>query len=55
MNKQIEEYLHALYKNTISTIELIRDMSETYGMLDSQEYLNFLDKLNSLSLDQDRQ
>lgn len=29
-------------------------MSETFNMLDSQEYLNFLDKLNELSLDQDR-
>lgn len=54
MNKQIEGYLHALYKNTISNIELIRNMSETFNMLDSQEYLNFLDKLNELSLDQDR-
>lgn len=54
MDRYINEYLHTLYKSTISNIELIRDMAEQFKMLDSQEYLNFLDTLNALSLDQDR-
>ena len=39
----------------ISDINNIRRDSERLGLLDSQEYLNFLDTINKLSIDQDRQ
>lgn len=38
----------------IKGIEYIRDYAENNNLLDSQEYLSFLDTLNKLSIDQDR-
>lgn len=46
MNKQIE--------TVINQIQNIRDYAEEHNLLDSQEYLDFLDTLNQLSIDQDR-
>ena len=38
----------------ITDIKYCRDLTEELDMLDSQEYLSFLDTLNRLSIDQDR-
>ena len=38
----------------IEDIKNIRDITEKYNSLDNQDYLNFLDTLNELSIDQDR-
>ena len=38
----------------INFIEQLRDYAEENELLDSQEYLNFLDKINELSIDQNR-
>lgn len=38
----------------IKEIEDIRNFAEKNNLLDTQEYLDFLDTLNELSLDQDR-
>lgn len=54
-SKEIKkELLIHSYKDSIEQIESIREESEKQEMLDSQEYLNYLDKLNELSIDQDR-
>ena len=50
----MEEYIRQLGNSVISMILIIRDFAEHNNLLDSQSYLNFLDKLNELSLDQDR-
>lgn len=42
------------YLQLIKEIEFVKKQSENLNLLDSQEYLNFLDYLNKLSLDQDR-
>lgn len=42
------------YANVIQEIERIRKEAEENNLLDTQEYLDFLDKLNWLSTDQDR-
>lgn len=38
----------------INNLELLRKEAEELNMLDTQEYLNFLDTINKLSIDQDR-
>lgn len=43
-----------LYDSIIKQIEAVENLSIEYDMLDSQEYLNYKDKLNKLSLDPDR-
>lgn len=40
--------------NSINDILAIRKMAEENNLLDSQEYISFLDTLNQLSIDQDR-
>ena len=44
-----------LYKANIDEIKAIEHLSEIHDMLDTQEYLNWKDTLNKLSLDTDRQ
>ena len=43
-----------LYEAVIKEIKAIEDLSIEYDMLDCEEYLNWKDKLNELSLDPDR-
>lgn len=48
------QHLKNYYLQLIKEVEFIREQSEKLNLLDSQEYLNFLDSLNKLSIDQDR-
>lgn len=48
------QYQNRLYKTIIDNILFIRDKTKELNLLDSQDYLNFLDTLNKLSIDQDR-
>lgn len=50
----MEEYVRQLGNSVISMILTIRDFAEMYDLLDSQAYLDFLDEINELSIDQDR-
>ena len=43
-----------LYETSISLTEIIEQMSIDSDMLDSQEYLDWKDSINTLSLDPDR-
>ena len=43
-----------LYQTNIEEIKAIEALSENYNMLDSQEYLDWKDNLNKLSIDPDR-
>ena len=43
-----------LYRANIDEIKAIEHLSEIHDMLDTQEYLNWKDTLNKLSLDTDR-
>lgn len=52
MNKK--NLLCQLYETSIEMISIIDKMSIENEMLDSQEYLLWKDKLNSLSIDPDR-
>lgn len=46
---------YQLYSDKIiKVVEDYRDYSAKYDLLDTQVYLNTLDKLNKLSIDQDR-
>ena len=38
----------------IGSIKLVRKFAEATNQLDEQWYLNFLDEINKLSIDQDR-
>lgn len=40
-----------LYDATIQQIEAVERLSKHYGLLNSQDYLEFQDNLNRLSLD----
>ena len=53
-NKLLEVVLAELAKDVLLTIKNIRDAAEKTGLLDRQWYLNWLDALNILSIDQDR-
>lgn len=53
-NKLLEIVLAELAKDVLLTIKNIRDTAEQAGLLDKQWYLNWLDALNILSIDQDR-
>ena len=44
-----------LYELVIRMIKTIESLAQEYNLLDSQDYLNFKDTLNSLSLDLDRE
>lgn len=52
--EEIKKLIHKLYEASIEEISAIEDLSIEYDMLDSQEYLNWKDALNSLSIDLDR-
>lgn len=54
INESLEVVLAELAKDTLLTIKNIRDAAEQAGLLDKQWYLNWLDALNMLSIDQDR-
>lgn len=43
-----------LCDSIIEQINIVENLFIEYNMLDSQEYLNFKDKLNELSIDYDR-
>lgn len=47
-------YLKSCYNKIIQDVKEIRNLTEKYNSLDNQDYLNFLDTLNELSIDQDR-
>ena len=49
-----KDLLRQLYKKNIKEIKQIEDLSIKYNMLDEQEYLNWKDELNKLSIDLDR-
>lgn len=51
---EVQELILAA-ERTLVYIKFLRDKFEEKGLLDSQNYLNFLDELNKLSIDQDRQ
>ena len=40
-----------LYNATIKQIEAVEKLAKHYGLLNSQDYLEFQDRLNKLSLD----
>ena len=46
---------HQLYEANIKMIEAIENLSIEYDMLDEQDYLDWKDTLNKLSLDPDRE
>lgn len=46
--------LNNLYEQTLNQIEYIIKSAKKYNKLDSQEFLDFLDKLNEYSIDPDR-
>ncbi len=43
-----------LYETNLRMLEIIRKLTIENDMLDSQEFLNYQDNLNLLSLDPDR-
>lgn len=49
-----KEVFRQLYEANIKMIEAIENLSIKEDMLDSQEYLNWHDDLNTLSLDSNR-
>lgn len=51
MNKKL---LKELYEATIQQIQAIKNLTIEYDMLNEQEWINFQDKLNELSIDIDR-
>ena len=51
---QKEFLINIRIPHLVFDIKDCRDLAEKLNMLDSQEYLNFLDELNKLSIDQDR-
>lgn len=48
------ELFKQLYQANIDEIKAIEQLSIDYNMLDSQEFLEYQDKLNELSLDPNR-
>ena len=52
--RQKEFLLNYRIPRIIRNIKECRDLAEKLNMLDSQEYLDFLDTINELSIDQDR-
>ena len=49
-----KEEMYKLYKSNIQNAKMIEMLSVVNGMLDDQEYLNWKDELNKLSIDKDR-
>lgn len=50
----IKKTIYELYEANIQEIKAIRNLSIEYNMLDDQNFLNWLDELNKLSVDPDR-
>lgn len=50
----MKELILELYKQSIKLIETIEKTSIDNNMLDTQEYLNWKDELNRLSIDENR-
>ena len=50
----IKKMICELYEANIQEIKAIRNLSIEYNMLDDQNFLNWLDELNKLSVDPDR-
>lgn len=50
----MNKLLCQLYETNIALLEIARDMTIENDMLDSQEFLDYQDALNKLSLDPDR-
>lgn len=49
-----KELLCQLYETSIKMLQVIDELSILNGLIDTQEYLNFKDSLNKLSIDPDR-
>lgn len=49
-----QKYIKELFKSSIKEIEAIDRLAKMYQLEDSQEYLNWKDALNYLSIDADR-
>ena len=54
MNTDEKTFYIKVGEGIIKQIENIREYATEYNQLDEQWYLDFLDKLNELSIDQDR-
>lgn len=50
----MKKIISELYEASIQEIKAIRNLSIEYNMLDDQNFLNWLDELNKLSVDPDR-
>lgn len=46
--------IYQLYETSIKMLEIIEKLSLEEDMIDNQEYLDWKDKLNELSIDSDR-
>ena len=49
-----KELLCWLYETSIKMVDAIDKLSIVHNMIDTQEYLNWKDDLNALSIDPDR-
>lgn len=49
-----KELIYQLYRNSIEMLKTIDHISIENGMIDTQEYLDWKDDLNTISLDPDR-
>lgn len=54
MKEPFEDLFKYLYEYNIKEIKAIRDLSIRYNMLDEQIFLDWLDDINSLSIDPER-
>ena len=45
-----EQILNEMYESTIKKIESVIKITEEHEMTNTQSFLNFLDKINSLSV-----
>lgn len=50
----MKKLIRQLYEASIKELEAIKDLAIEYDMLDEQETLNWLDKLNEISIDPNR-
>lgn len=47
----MKQLLQQLYESSISEIQAIRRLSIEYNMINEQSFIDWLDKLNELSID----
>ena len=47
--KKMDKIIKELYESSISEIKAILSLSETYNMLNTQEFINWCDELNKIS------